>query len=257
MAEARRSTGLGGRRARPWAPLRWPAVALVVIVVYGVTGYMVMEDWSFIDAVYMTVTALTTVGFGEVRPLDDAGKVFTVSLVVFGVTLALITFSLIAAVIAERRPGERLRRRRMQKKIDDLKDHCIVCAYGRVGRTVAEELAVYKQPFVVVDKSDTREDELIDDGVLYIIGDASEEEALKAAGIDRAKSLVCAVDSDAENVFIALVASTMRPDLFIVARSAEAESNDKLRRAGANAVFSPYETGGRQMADTAVRGVAP
>jgi voltage-gated potassium channel len=228
--------------------LMWLGGALALIITYGVAGYMLVERWTFVDALYMTMTALTTVGFTEARPLDPSGRVFTVTLVVLGVGLALLTISLIAAQIAEGELGARRRRRRMDRKIEQLRDHYIVCAYGRVGRAVARELRAMGAPFVVIDPLEDLHTRLDADGILYMIEDPSLEPVLRKAGVDRARGLICAVDSDATNVYITLMARSLNAQLLIVARASEPGSPERLERAGADRVVSPFVTSGRHMA---------
>ncbi|MDQ4124742.1 MAG: potassium channel family protein, partial [Actinomycetota bacterium] len=172
------------RPPSPWRRLVWPAALLVGIAVYGVAGYMLLEGWSFLDAVYMVVLILSSVGFREVRPLDTGGQVFTLTLMLLGVTLLLITVALLAQAVAEGGLGARGRRRRMQRAVNRMSGHFIVCGYGRVGRTVARELEGEGAAFVVVDRNEELEEELIRDGVVNIIGDATSDDTMKAAGID-------------------------------------------------------------------------
>lgn len=226
---------------------------LVVALGYGVAGYMILEGWSLPDALYMTVITLASVGYGEVRPLDASGRAFTVSLILFGVGIVVVALSMVAQAIAEGQLGERARRRRMQRDIDHLVDHFIICAYGRVGRTVARELDKEDASFVVVDKLEELEDDMTDDGVLHIIDDPTEEEVLRAAGIERARGLICAMDSDAANVYVTLTARSLKPDLFVVARASEEAAVERLYRAGADRVISPYVSSGRVMALQALR----
>jgi voltage-gated potassium channel len=233
--------------------VRWTFAALIVVFLVGVAGYWVLEDWSLLDAVYMTVITLTTVGFKEVRPLDANGQVFTIVLLVMGVGLALVSVALIAQLVAESQLGARSRRRRMEREIDRLRDHTIICAYGRVGRAVARELRSNGRPFVVVDPKEDLRERMEEDGVPFLIDDPSSEAVLKRAGVDRARSLVCAVDSDATNVYITLIARSIRPDLQIVARASEPGSPERLERAGANRVVSPFVTSGQHMAKMAMR----
>lgn len=231
---------------------RWPILLLPGVLVYGVAGYMLVEGWSFLDALYMTILTLTTVGYREVRPLDDTGKVFTITLLVFGVAVVLATISLIAGWIAERAVRRDWRRRRMKRRIGSMSDHFIVCAYGRVGRTAAQELEADGVPFVVIDSKEDLEEQMIEDGVRYIIGDPSTEHILQDAGVERARGLICAVDSDATNVYITLTARSLNPRIFIVARAADPDSEDQLRLAGADRVISPYTASGRHMAHLAM-----
>jgi voltage-gated potassium channel len=236
-----------------WLRVRWPALGLALALVYGVAGYMLLEGWRFLDALYMTVITLTTVGFREVRSLDDGGIVFTLTVITIGVGLVLTTVAVVAQWVLEGQWGERTRRHRMQRRIDDLTGHFIVCAYGRVGRAVARELEAEGASFVVVDPDERLVERMRDDGVPYLIDDPTHEAVLRAAGVDRARGLVCAVDSDATNVYIALVARALNPDLFIVARASEPGSDQRLLHAGADRVVSPFVSSGRHMALVAMR----
>ena len=229
------------------------SVLVVAAVAYGVAGYMLIEGWSFLDALYMTVTTLTTVGFREVHVLDDAGRIFTLTVIVVGVGLVLVTIAVTAQWVLEGAWGERARRRKMQRSIDHLSDHFIVCAYGRVGRSVARELERAAVPFLVVDPNEALTERMVEDGVPYLVADPSEEPVLRAAGVQRARGLVCAVDSDATNVYITLIARSLKPELFIVARASEPGSDERLRRAGADRVVSPYVSSGRHMARVALQ----
>ena len=225
---------------------------LVLVYVYGVVGYLLF-GFSVVDAVSQTALALTTVGFSIRTPLSDGEKIFTASLALAGVSVFLILLAVLGAGLVEGQYLHAARRRRMERRIDDLRDHYIVCAYGRVGQTVARELEAESVPFVVIDQREDLEDLMRADGVAYLIGASSSESVLRQAGVDRARGLVCAVDSDTENVYIALTARALNPDIFIVARAGKPESPDRLLRAGANRVISPYVTSGRHMAVLAVR----
>jgi voltage-gated potassium channel len=172
---------------------------------------------------------------------------------VFGVSALLVSVSILAGWVAEGALGEINRRRRMQNRVDKLNDHFIICAYGRVGRAVAREFEAQDQPFVVVEPLEEKEDDMIEDDVLYILEDPSLEPVLKSAGVERAKGLVCAVDSDATNVYIALIARSLNDDIFIVARASEPDSSARLYKAGADRVISPYVSSGRHMAHLAIR----
>jgi voltage-gated potassium channel len=233
--------------------IRWAVLALGAALAYGVTGYMVLEGWPFLDALYMTVTTFTTVGFREVRPLDDTGRVFTLSVIAIGVALVLITIALAAQWVIEGQWGERTRRRRMQRRIDGLSDHYLICAYGRVGRAIAREFEAEGVPFVVIDPKEDLQERMEQDAVLYVIEDPSEEGVLLRAGVQRARGLVCAVDSDATNVYITLMARSLNPELFIVARASERGSDARLLKAGADRVVSPFVSSGRHMALVALR----
>ncbi len=233
--------------------MTWPALLLGATIIYGTAAFIIVEGWSFLDAFYMTVQTLTTVGLGSPHPLDTSGQFITLTLLLLGVALVVITLTLAATAISEGGLGERRRRRRLKKQIDDLKGHFIVCAYGRVGRTVARELEAEGVPFVVIDVLEELEERMTLDGVLHLIGDPTSEPVLTDAGLERAKTLICAVDSDAANVFITLAARSLNPNIFIVARASEVASAERLYRAGADRVISPYVTSGRHMAMQAAR----
>jgi voltage-gated potassium channel len=212
-----------------------------------------LEDWPFLDALYMTVITLTTIGFREVRPLDDTGQVFTISLILIGVGIVFVTISLTAQWVAEAQLGSRGRRKRMERRIEVLEGHYIICAYGRVGRAVAREFEAEGVPFVVLDPNDGLMERMTEDGVLFLPEDASQEGVLTRAGVERARGLVCAVDSDATNVYITLVARGLNQELFIVARASDRGSDQRLLRAGADRVVSPFVSSGRHMALVALR----
>jgi voltage-gated potassium channel len=228
------------------------ACAGAAVVLVGVIGYLVF-GYGPGSAVAMTLLTLTTVGFSTARGLRTDVLLFTAGLAVLGVSLFATIVGLAATAIVEGRVSFFSRSRRMQRRIDELREHFIVCAYGRVGRTVARELENEHVPFVVIDTKGELQADMERDGVPYLIGTASDEQLLRRAGIERARGLICAVDSDAENVYITLVARSIRPDLLIVARAAEDKSADRLVRAGADKVVSPYVTSGRRMANLAIR----
>lgn len=234
------------------ASFRIPATILTGAITFGTIGYVLIERMSVLDAVYMTVTTLTTVGFREVQPLGTAGRVFTIGLILVGVVGMFVTVAIVAQLIAAGELGQPLRRRRMQKRIDSLTGHFVVCAYGRVGRATAEEFRAQGEPYVIVEVQEALERRLEEHGAPYVIGDPSVAAILEQAGIMRAKGLVSAVDSDAINVYITLTARTLNPQLFIVARAASAESVDQLYRAGADRVVSPYILSGSRMASLAL-----
>jgi len=223
-------------------------LVVVGLFLYGTGGYTILFGFGVIDAAYMTTLAVTTAGFNPVRPLEGAEQLFTMTIAVFGVTIFIAILTVLGGALADGRLAIASRRRRMQRRIGDLHNHFIVCAYGRVGRTTAREFEADGVPFVVIDSLEELEDQMIQDGVNFIVGDPSSEAVLNAAGIARAKGLVCAMDSDAVNVFITLVARSLNESIFIVARASEATAADRLYKAGADRVVSPYVTSGRHMA---------
>jgi len=228
------------------------AVALLVsIIAVGTIGYMLIEGWRVWDAFYTTVLTVTTVGYGE--HLSRTGQAFTVLLLIGGVGAALYTFTLLATVVVEGGLPKRLQRRRHERMLEAIKDHFIVCGYGRIGAIVAQQLQRQQVPFVVVERDPARLQEAIDQGALAVEADASREDVLKRVGIDRARGLIAVVGTDAENVYAVLSARVLRPDLFIVGRAETEDATIKLKRAGADRVISPYQIGAVQIAQTALR----
>jgi voltage-gated potassium channel len=228
-------------------------LALGAITVIGVVGYIVFEGWSFTDAVYMTVITLTTVGYREVRPLDTTGQLWTMVLLITGVgTLFYAAVSSVELVVEGAIRGY-FGRRRMQAAVGKLNGHYILCGYGRVGRQVAREFARDGVPFVVVDQEPGIIEECLVEGYLALLGEASDDTVLEEAGVRRARGLVAAVDSDADNVFVVLSARKLNPKLNIVARASSDESAAKLEIAGADRTLSPYAVGGRRLASLATQ----
>jgi voltage-gated potassium channel len=227
-----------------WRRPRLALAMLSSVFVLGTIGYVIL-GFSFLDAVYQTVTTVATVGFREVQPLDEAGKVFTIVLILVGVGTALYTFSVVLETLLEGHLSRLFGRRRMERQIEAMQGHVIVCGWGRVGRAIGAELTGANAELVVVDLDATR---LADAGLPVLVGDASEDRILEQAGVMRARALVAALDSDAANLFVTLSARALRPDLFIVARARLEESEEKLRRAGADRVVNPQSIGGARIA---------
>jgi len=233
-----------------------PALIIVLIMLTGTIGFMVIEGWGVLDALYMTVTTMATVGFGEIHPLSPQGRVFTIALIVLGVGGALYLLTTMMQFVFEGHLGRNLERRRMQRRIDHLRDHFILCGFGRVGRQVSHDFRAAGVPFVVIDVNQSSLDAAAEEGCLCVRGDAADDDTLRRAGIETARGLVTCVNSDADNIFVTLSARALRADLFIVARGNNDEAAPKLRRAGADRVVSPYSIGGRQMAMLATRPAA-
>jgi voltage-gated potassium channel len=229
---------------------------ILLIMLTGMLGYMVIEGWGILDSLYMTVTTMATVGFGEIHPLSPNGRLFTIGLIVLGVGGALYLLTTMMQFVFEGHLGRDLERRRMERRIERLREHFILCGYGRVGRQIARDFQEAKAPFVVIDVSQTSLDRASEDGCLVVRGDAADDETLRRAGIDRARGLVTCVNSDADNIFVTLSARALSAGLFIVARSNNDDAAPKLHRAGADRVVSPYSIGGRQMAMLATRPAA-
>lgn len=244
---------MGMNQSYRWNRIRWLVLALVGAIAYGVAGYVLVERWSVTDALYMTLLVLSTVGFREVHPLDAGGRAFTATLIIAGVALVLVLVTVVATWVTEEQMWASRRRKRMQKRLDAMNDHFIICAYGRVGRAVARDFEAEGVPFVVIDPKEELEERMQEDGVAYLMEDPSLEHVLERAGISRARGLVCAVDSDATNVYITLMARSMNPDVLIVARASEPGSDTRLQKAGADRVVSPFVSSGRHMAMMSLR----
>jgi voltage-gated potassium channel len=230
------------------------AVALLGLVLgFGTIGYVLVEGWSAWDAFYMTVISVTTAGYQEVHPLSRAGQIFTSVLLIGGVGAAFYVFTLVAAEVIQTRLSPRSEERRRNHMIDELKDHFIVCGGGRIGLIVADEFRRQHVPFVVIDRDPEAVHEMLVRGYLAVHADASREDMLGKLRIDRARGLIAALGSDAENVYTILSARGLRPDLLVIARADSEDAERKLLKAGATRVISPYQIGAAQIAQTALR----
>ena len=231
--------------------IRTAFLALGVISTVGVLGYMFFEGWSFMEALYMTVITLTTVGYREVRDLDTTGQLWTMALLITGVgTLFYAAVSAVELAVEGAVQGY-FERRRMRARIDKLNGHYVLCGFGRVGHQVAREFTRDGVPFVTVDNDPQKIEECLAEGYLAMLGEASDDANLEEAGVQRARGLVAAVNSDAANVFVVLSARKINPGLHIVARASSDESAAKLKIAGADRTLSPYAVGGRRLASLA------
>ena len=224
-----------------------------LIIGFGTTGYMVIEGWDILDALYMTVITMGTVGYREVHEISKIGRLFTILLIFFGVGFFVYVAGVVVQFMVEGRIRTILGRRSLDKKIDRLKDHYIVCGYGRIGRILCKNLRRKPLDLVVIENDRELNPVMDEDKVLYVCGDVSDEANLIKAGIKRAKGLVAVLATDVDNVFLVLTARQLNPDLYIVARASQAESKAKLRAAGADNVESPYEMGGISMAQRILR----
>lgn len=237
----------------PVRQFRLAVIALFALVVLGTFGYHVLERWTLLDSLYMTIITLGTVGYREVSPLDSVGKVFTIILIVFGVSIVFWAgASLIEAVVGEQ-IWHALQRKRMQKHISKLNNHYIVCGYGRMGQQIVKDLQREGVPHMVIERNPEQLPRLVAQDIPFIEGNASDDKILKAAGIERAIGLITVAPTDEDNVFITLSARALNPRLFIVARSILEDNEDKLKMAGADRVMSPYVMGGRRMATAVIR----
>jgi voltage-gated potassium channel len=229
------------------------ALALIIIVIaFGTAGYQLIEGWNFLDALYMTIITLTTVGYREVHELSSRGMIFTIVLLMVGVGTFLYALSAGAKIILEGELQELFGRKRLEKKIKELKGHYIICGYGRMGKIICRELKAKNVPFVAIERNGDFLNNRLDD-FLGISGDATNDDILREAGIERAKGLISVLPNDALNLYVVLSARELNPDLHIVARAGEEGSENKLLRAGADKVVSPYHIGGLRIAHTILR----
>ena len=227
-----------------WRRVTLGLIALVGVMVAGTVGYLAF-GFGTLDALYQTVTTVTTVGFQEVRPLSDDERVFTIVLILIGVGTALYTLSAVIEVLVGGELGGSFEKRRIERRVASMKDHVIICGWGRVGRTISRELDEAGEEHVVVERDASK---LVGVSGPHVAGDATDDAVLKEAGLERARALVAALDDDAGNLFVTLSARSLRADLFIVARVRTEENEEKLRRAGADRVINPQSIGGSRAA---------
>ncbi len=228
-------------------------VILVLILFTGTFGYMVIEGWDLLDAFYMTVITVTTVGYGEIRTVSDVGRLFTVVIIFLGMGVMAYTLGMVAQTMVEFRLSTILGRKRFGRKLKTMKNHYIICGYGRLGAIIVSELRNQHIPLVVIDNDPAAREALADSGITFIIDDATNEDILLEAGIEKAKGLVAVVLSDADNLFITMSARGLNRDLFILARADKEQTRKKLLRAGASRVVLPYLIGGLKMAHTIIK----
>ena len=227
--------------------------AIVTTLTIGTVGFTVIDGYPPFDAFYMTLTTMTTVGYGEIHPLSHAGRVFNSFLIAFGVTTIFIAIGAMTQTIIELEFGDAIGKRRNKRMIDNLKDHYIICGYGRVGRGAAHELRHAGVPFVVVDNNPDRAERAMLAGMLAVAADSTQDETLRLVGIERARGLVAALATDADNLFVLLSAKGLNPQIYVATRAAEEGAEAKMRRAGADAVFAPYAMTGHRLAQSLLR----
>lgn len=232
-----------------------PITVLFVLAIAAVLGYTIIEKWPLLDSIYMVIITLSTVGFREVHQLDFNGKILTMGLIISGVGIMAYTIGQIVEIIIEGEIVGYRRRKKMEKKIREMKNHYIICGYGRVGHQVAYAFEEAEVPYVIIDTKPETATELEEKGIPYVIGNITSDEDLAVAGIYTAKGLIAAADSDTDNVFVTISARVLNPNIFIVARAGHEELEKKLIRAGANKVISPYFIAGKRMADMILRPV--
>jgi voltage-gated potassium channel len=224
------------------------------MVIVGTAGYMVIEGWSFVDALYMTAITLSTVGYGEVHEISTSGRIFSIIFIFAAVSFTFYVVGTIIQFMMEGRIREILGRRKLEKGIQNLKGHYIICGYGRVGSSICEELlASRRSGVIVVDRDPDAVTALEEQGIYHIVGEATDEENLIKAGVERARGLVAALKTDSDNVYVSLTARELNPEILIIARAGEKKSEKKLLAAGATKVVSPYRMGGHRIAQMIVR----
>jgi voltage-gated potassium channel len=233
--------------------LIWIALAISIMLAVGTAGFILIENYPPFDAFYMTLVTVTTVGYQEVHPLSPAGRVFNSLLIFFGVSTMFFAIGGITQTAIELELNQFFGKRRMRNMIDNLRDHYIVCGFGRVGRGAAEELTRAGVRFVIIDNQEERVTRAIKGGMLAALADATRDSTLREVGIDRARGLIATLASDADNLFVILSAKTLNPALKLTARVAEVESESKMLRAGADFVFAPYNITGHRMAQSMLR----
>ncbi len=229
------------------------SAVLASIILGGTAGYSLIEGWRLDESLYMTIISLTTVGYGEVHPLSAAGRGFTIVLLVVGVGAVLYVTASVAEVMIEGRLRNIFGRRKKVREIKNLREHHIVCGYGRIGFIICREFKRESKPYLIIENNHEKAAELNEEGHLVVVGDATSDSVLTEAGIDRASSITCTLPTDAENVFVSLSARRLNPGLFIVSRAARESSIPKMEDAGANRVISPYTLGGLRMAESILR----
>ncbi|MFC2084609.1 potassium channel family protein [Bacteroidota bacterium] len=226
-------------------------IGLLIIIICGTIGFELVEPgWNLLDSFYMTIITITTTGFSEVKPLSDEGRIFTIFLIISGVLTIAYTGSKAAQILIEK---QLLRRRRMEKKLDLLANHYIVCGYGRMGKEICDSLARNKYPFVVIENESDKIEMLKSKGFMIVNGDSTNDNVLLKAGLKRAKGLVSVVRTDPENVFTTLSAKGLNPNIFVVSRAIDEGTESKLLKAGADRVVKPYELGGNRMVQLLLR----
>jgi voltage-gated potassium channel len=241
------------RLEHPLRRFRLAAVMLGIVIAVGAGGYMLINGWSLLDSFYMVIITISTVGYTEVHPQGTAGRMFTSGLIVVGVGTMLYGFGVFAETLADNAFGRYRRERQLQRDLNHLRDHFIICGYGRIGTQIVAEFEAHKVAYVVIDQTEEALERIRAEGRLHIEGDASKEDVLLQAGIERARGLVSAVDSDERAVYIVLAARAFNPNLYIVARAGRPDSIRRLELAGATRTMSPYVMAGHRMAELAIR----
>jgi voltage-gated potassium channel len=229
------------------------AMLVVTLIIMGIVGYMYIEKWPFLDALYMTVITIATVGFKEVHTMNRSGEIFTICLITSGVGVFAYGAATFSQLLVEGEFQRVFDKRRLEKEMKRLEGHVIVCGFGRLGEKISHVLNNKGEPFVVIENAPSQIAKIHELGYLYVESDTSEETALEEAGIDRAKALIAVLGSDADNLFLTISARELNPQIHIVARVDDPTAPKKLYKAGANRVVSPYDTGARMLANAALK----
>jgi voltage-gated potassium channel len=225
---------------------------LLSLLSFGVLGFKLISNYSWVDSIYMTVITITTVGFGEVHPLNDLAKIFTVFLILASVVIVGYALTVITEYILSKNDFEELKQKKMQKKIDGFNNHIVICGYGRNGKQAAKKLMAYKKPFVIIEQDKDIIEKFQTEDIPFVLGNANEDDTLLQAGVDKAHTIICALPNDADNLFVVLSARQLNKNMRIISRASQETSYEKLKLAGANNVILPDRIGGDHMASLVV-----
>jgi voltage-gated potassium channel len=233
--------------------IRVALFGLLIIIIVGTFGYHLIEGWNFLESLYTTIQTISTVGYGDYTPQTGEGKLFTIILIIFGVGTMLYTVGMLAETMVEGRLRALTGKGKQGKMIEKIKNHYIICGCGRIGQLICRELKADKMDFIVIDSDPEVIQKIEEEGFVYYRGDATQDKSLLGAGIKRAKGIVCVLPTDAENLYVILTAKELNPNIYVLSRSEEEESEHRLLRAGADRVMSPYILGGMRMAMAILR----
>ena len=230
----------------------WIFVYFISLIIIGSLGYYIIggNDWTLLDSLYMTIITLASVGYGEVHVLDNYGKIWSILLIIFGVTGVGVLFRTINEEFIQ---SQRFWKKKMKKTISKLKNHHIICGYGRMGAVIAKELKDKNQKFLIIENNEEKVEEIRDNDMLCLQGDATSEKTLKSANIDKASGVAVVLDTDQDNLFVTMTIKTIYPEIFLLSRCAKEDNQSKLIRAGANKVINPYISGGHRMAEILIK----
>jgi len=230
----------------------WIFVYFISLIIIGSLGYYIIggNDWTLLDSLYMTIITLASVGYGEVHVLDNYGKIWSILLIIFGVTGVGVLFRTINEEFIQ---SQRFWKKKMKKTISKLKNHHIVCGYGRMGAVIAKELKDKNQKFLIIENNEEKVEQIRDNDMLCLQGDATSEKTLKSANIDKASGVAVVLKTDQDNLFVTMTIKTIYPEIFLLSRCAKEDNQSKLIRAGANKVINPYISGGHRMAEILIK----